>query len=85
MTTSLRKTGMNSNHSPEECKSIFVEWKWVIGLLSAALLTIGSLAWAGSSIVSKNSEDHAKYEQSLTGVEKNSAKLDTLIEMMRAR
>jgi hypothetical protein len=72
-------------HNPEECKSIFVEWRWLLGIVGACLLGIGSLAWAGATIVAVNKTEHTEFAKQLNGVEENSKKLDTLITMLKAR
>jgi len=76
---------MTSNHTPEDCKSVFVTWVWMIGILLGMACSVGGLCWAASAIVSDNVAEHATYKQRLEGVERNGAKLDTIIYILRQR
>jgi hypothetical protein len=76
-------------HTPEECQSIFVSWKWLITILTAALAGVASITWAGSRVVAENDlahnlnlADHAIYQHRMDLVEQNGKKLDHIIEIL---
>jgi hypothetical protein len=74
-------------HNPEECKSIFVSWAWALTTLAGCVVVLVSLAWAGSSHLTKANMTSINHEYRIKSVEYDlkdiNAKLDTLL--MRTR
>ena len=67
----------------DECKYIFVSWKWFVGFLAGMIATIVSIAWAGGEIVTKNDEQHKNIDSRLLRIESEYAKLDTILFILR--
>ena len=38
-----------TNHTPEDCQSIFVSWRWLIAVLATLIATVGTMAWQGGA------------------------------------
>jgi hypothetical protein len=82
-------------HTPEECQSIFVAWKWLIGILAVSLTAMGGVGWGLGKVVTENSAQHTIFsEEELSNtariivLERVSAastnKMDTIIYILRS-
>lgn len=69
----------------DECDKIYVRWTWAVGLLSASLLTIAGLSWAGGSKLTSTETRLHIVENRVETVEKMNMKLDTITTLLRAK
>ena len=44
-------------HTPDECKSIFVSWQWLIGILGVSISVIATLSFSASRTITQTEND----------------------------
>jgi predicted MPP superfamily phosphohydrolase len=71
------------NESVEKCKSVFVSWTWLIGILAGLFITGISIAWTASAKMTTIDNTLVMQNTRLYSVEIQLAKTDTIIKILK--
>lgn len=64
----------------EECMKIFVSWQWGVGFITAFIVVLVSVAWAGSARLTKIETKIVQTEQAISILQDVNAKIDSLLK-----
>ena len=70
-------------HDPESCKSIFVSWTWLVAALAGLIVTVGSIAWAGSARITTIEINQTEMSTQLDKLQVISTDLDSIKHWVR--